>query len=503
MHMRCDGSAALMPDSSMIITQYNMVGVNKTTRYVFKDNQWIEESNKLVDIINATLTDGHIHFRFSHDFTRLFVLVHEDSGQHFYELSKNEEGIWGLPQEVLIDNNRKTNSVPSYSFDNSKLFTTIEGRNDWSVIEVWGGKNYSEIIEKIKVPKLKEIIQVISIGEKSLLLFAAKKKQKEYVWYLIKETADNSWTAPVQISSLKMYFFGLATTAFPEWMIYSNFENSTLYLHPTPPLLKAELKTPKRNNEIAISQNEKAQNINQMVKPGGKYHAVLIGNSDYQMDKLDLVNPTDDVDELKQILTNKYSFNTENIITLKNATRDEVLEVLYRLRKEISVTDNLLIFYAGHGYWDDKVEQGYWWPVDTDPANPSNWLSNSDLKEQIRAIRSAHTLLISDACFSGGIFRARGNEIRSASRDIQLLYRLPSRRAMSSGNMSSVSDNSVFFKYLIKYLDENTDQFLSSSDLFTKVRRAVLSNSLTVPQDGVIMGTGDEGGDFIFIQQKE
>jgi hypothetical protein len=93
-----------------------------------------------------------------------------------------------------------------------------------------------------------------------------------------------------------------------------------------------------------------------------------------------------------------------------------------------------------------------------------------------------------------------GDEIRKATLDIQLLYRRPSRRAMTSGYISSVPDNSIFFKYLIKYLEQNEAKYLSSSDLFSSIRRGVLNNSMNVPQDGVIMNTGDEGGDFIFIK---
>ena len=206
--------------------------------------------------------------------------------------------------------------------------------------------------------------------------------------------------------------------------------------------------------------------------------------------------------ELRQLLLDKYTFDEQNIYTLENASRAQILTELFRLRNELGREDNLLIFYAGHGYWDKKVEQGYWWPVDVERDNPSNWLSNSDLKEQIRAISTAHTLLISDACFSGGIFKTRGSQnLRDADISIQLLYRLPSRRAISSGTFSTVPDNSVFFKYLSKYLESNESKYLPSTELFNNVRKSVLNNSITVPQDGVIMDTGDEGGDFIFIRK--
>ena len=170
------------------------------------------------------------------------------------------------------------------------------------------------------------------------------------------------------------------------------------------------------------------------------------------------------------------------------------------MRKIIRPDDNLLIFYAGHGYWDEDARQGYWWPKDVSTADLSNWLSNSDLREQVRSIKSAHTLLISDACFSGGIFKTRdGNEIMNATKDIQLLYKMPSRRAMTSGTMTTVPDKSVFLEYFLKRLTENQNKFLSSQQLFASLRSAVINNSNVVPQDGVIAETGDEGGDFIFI----
>ena len=80
-----------------------------------------------------------------------------------------------------------------------------------------------------------------------------------------------------------------------------------------------------------------------------------------------------------------------------------------------------------------------------------------------------------------------------------MLYQMPSRRAITSGTMTAVPDNSIFLEYLSKRLTENKNKFLSSQQLFDSFRAAVINNSSAVPQDGVIAETGDEGGDFIFI----
>jgi hypothetical protein len=239
------------------------------------------------------------------------------------------------------------------------------------------------------------------------------------------------------------------------------------------------------------------------VVPGGKYYALLIGVSKYVDDRLNLDNPVKDAQKIKKLLTESYSFEPDNAIVLENPTRGDIFSALYKLRTKISVNDNLFIFYAGHGYWDEKIKQGYWWPRDADASDPSNWLSNSDLREQLRGISSAHTLLVSDACFSGGLFRTRDPNMKTASIDYQMLYKLPSRRAITSGTLTAVPDNSVFVEYFLKRLAQNTDPFLPAQQLFNNLRLAVINNSATVPQEGVIAETGDEGGDFIFLKKKK
>ena len=76
---------------------------------------------------------------------------------------------------------------------------------------------------------------------------------------------------------------------------------------------------------------------------------------------------------------------------------------------------------------------------------------------------------------------------------------------MTSGNMTIVPDKSVFIEYLIKRLKENTDNYLSSGQLFASFNMAVINNSATrqMPRYGEIRECGDEGGDFLFILRKE
>jgi len=260
-------------------------------------------------------------------------------------------------------------------------------------------------------------------------------------------------------------------------------------------------------NEVMIpniaDQSDESQNRkSELLKSAGKYYALIIGVSEYDNYKLNLVRPTIDAEKLSNLIVTKYSFEPSNVKLLLNPTRQNILSELFSLRKKLNKNDNLLLFYAGHGMFDEDAGQGYWWPRDADSESPSNWISNSDLRDQIRGIKTTHTLLIADACFSGGIFRTRGTPtIRTASLDIISLYKLPSRRAITSGTKTTVPDNSIFFDYLLKALENNDNAYLSSQVLFDSFRSIVINNSLQVPQDGIIAETGDEGGDFIFIKR--
>ena len=233
----------------------------------------------------------------------------------------------------------------------------------------------------------------------------------------------------------------------------------------------------------------------------GKYHALIIGVSEYDDDSVvDLSGePTKDAQALADVLTSMYGFDKANVKVLKDATRREILRSFIDLRKKVTKNDNLLIFYAGHGNYDKLSERGYWMPSDVDMEYEDNILLNTRLVSEIKSINSKHTLLIADACFSGSIFKSRSytKEEKSAQRK----YSLTSRKAITSGTLKTVPNKSVFIQYLLKKLKQNENKYLPTSKLFSMIEEPVLNNSENIPQRGVIHGTGDEGGDFIFIKQ--
>ena len=231
------------------------------------------------------------------------------------------------------------------------------------------------------------------------------------------------------------------------------------------------------------------------------YHALLIGVNEYMDPSItQLDGPIADAGRLKDVLTQNYTFEEENITFLKNPTRTEIIETFDGLQAKIDEDDNLLIFYAGHGVWDEDLKQGFWLPSDAKRTSKAAWLSNAMIRDYIGGIHTKHTLLVADACFSGGIFKTRDMFIQNmASLE---LAKLPSRKAITSGAMKTVPDKSVFIEYLTKRLEENERSLLPAEILFSSFKIAVMNNSHgQVPQFGDIKGAGDEGGDFIFLKR--
>ncbi len=234
------------------------------------------------------------------------------------------------------------------------------------------------------------------------------------------------------------------------------------------------------------------------------YRALIIAEEDYEDENIkDLKFPISDAKQLKSILTTNYAFKKSDVTFLKNPTRNEIFEALHAIYDISTQKDHLLIFYAGHGVYDEGFKRGYWLPSDSKLDNKGTWMSNLDIKDYITNIKTKHTLLISDACFSGSIFEYnRDVDTKKSTKTIDKLLEKNARNAMTSGLDKPVPDQSVFIKYLLKTLLENENTYMKASDLFNKIQEVVLSNTDNIPQYGVIRNANHEGGEFIFLKRE-
>ncbi|MCH2046393.1 MAG: caspase family protein, partial [Saprospiraceae bacterium] len=274
----------------------------------------------------------------------------------------------------------------------------------------------------------------------------------------------------------------------------SEMVNQSISLDPGQNKVEIEVIT---NNNSAMSE---LRTIEYKAKSSGNYHALIIGIQNYDdMAIRDLEKPIADATSFQQTLTNNYTFESGDVYLLKNPTKDNIIDKLVYLQERLGENDNLLIFYSGHGVVKNDI--GYWLPSDAKQSSRSSWLSNAELREYINSINTKHTLVIADACFSGAILNGGYRDINQMA--CEQMARVSSRRAMTSGAGTIVPDESIFFKYLVQKLKENTSGCVSAEALYSKIKPAVIYNSPNnqIPQFGILPQTGDEGGNFVFIRR--
>jgi len=245
----------------------------------------------------------------------------------------------------------------------------------------------------------------------------------------------------------------------------------------------------------------------------GKYVALIIGINSYEGYWRSLNTAVNDATELADVLKNKYHFDEVHTLINEEATRRNIIDKFEWLTSNISPDDNLLIFYAGHGQYYKSLNKGYWVPVDAKTNSLADYISNNDVKTFLGGIPSKHTLLITDACFAGDIFRGgETNKIpfdpSDMSRYYKEIYRKPSRLALTSGGIEEVMDagkdnHSIFTYYLLKALKENPNKYMDASQLFNDFKVAVTNNSDQTPILQAVKDTNDEGGMFIFVKSDE
>jgi TPR repeat protein len=242
----------------------------------------------------------------------------------------------------------------------------------------------------------------------------------------------------------------------------------------------------------------------------GAYYALVIGIDDYAAPLPKLKTAVDDAKAVGALLHDRYSFRVTYLLD-QNATRFKILDALARLRNALGPDDNLLIYYAGHGFSDHEAQKAYWLPVDADSGSSPNRIIADDLTTGVRVLPSRHVLIISDSCYSGALSRDADAPVPSDGKAAFLnrMLRSRSRTLMASGGDEPVADggsngHSVFANAVLRALDKESQPMFTASDLFYgSVRQQVAGKSEQLPQYSIIRNSDNDEGDFVFARTVE
>ena len=241
----------------------------------------------------------------------------------------------------------------------------------------------------------------------------------------------------------------------------------------------------------------------------GRYHALVIGNNSYASME-SLKTAVSDARAIASVLRSRYGFNVRLLV---NATRRDILTALNKFREELGENDNFLLYYAGHGELDRNNDRGHWLPVDAEPGDTTNWISNTSITDILNAMNAKHVMVIADSCYSGSLTRSVSTSLGGdISPDLQekwlrKMITLRSRTVLTSGGLQPVLDSgegshSVFANVLLRTL-RNNKEILEGPVLYSKVARRVKTAAGKLgynqtPEYAPISFAGDLGAPFFF-----
>lgn len=247
-----------------------------------------------------------------------------------------------------------------------------------------------------------------------------------------------------------------------------------------------------------------------------RYYALIIGNGAYPAPLSALKTPLKNAEDIAHILENNYGFEVE---LLRNASREKILGAIDNYRSMLDDNSSLIIYYAGHGDYEEDTTVAHWLPIDAKPGNTSTWISSDDVVNRIRGMKARHVLLVADSCFSGGFFGPTLGGQPSDDEPIVYLNTMMervSRFLMTSGDLDFVDEvaeggHSLFSHAFIQGLENHRGNIFTARQLFDKhIRDYVTSNARVEqrPQFGAMANSARPGrsvntGNFVFIRKRK
>ncbi|WP_431859195.1 MBG domain-containing protein, partial [Azospirillum sp.] len=248
---------------------------------------------------------------------------------------------------------------------------------------------------------------------------------------------------------------------------------------------------------IAVEATQASAPVADVPRAGRKI-ALMIATDTYTNPLIPpLKTPAGDVAAVGAALNERLGYETR---VLANPTKAQIIETMRSLGREIGEQDQVMLYYAGHGYEVQETGTGYWLPADADADNPKNWVSNNDVARFLNRMPAKQILVVSDSCYSGAFTREQKVDPGVARTAPEQLLGRRSVMAMSSGGDEPVADgetNSPFAAAMITRMRQMPSDS-GGYELFTQVRDDVTAEVPQTPQYGVIKAAGyDEGGDYL------
>jgi len=242
-----------------------------------------------------------------------------------------------------------------------------------------------------------------------------------------------------------------------------------------------------------------------------KDYAILFATDKYDY-WTDLVNPVEDAHAIADELEKNYGFTTE---VIENPSQEDVfIKIADYVQRKFKPQDQLMIFFAGHGYFDDSFGEGFIVAknsLENDKAKTS-YIAHSRLRSVINNIPCEHIFLSMDVCFGGTfdplVAKGRGgppNAYQETS-EIEFLVRKLSyktRKYLTSGGKTYVSDGipGKHSPFALKFLQALKDSGGLDHILTLEELKSYVEKLIPEPRFGSF-GDDNPSSDFVFVSKR-
>lgn len=244
---------------------------------------------------------------------------------------------------------------------------------------------------------------------------------------------------------------------------------------------------------------------------GHKYYALIIGNDRYRNPWTVLPNSVRDARDVRTVLAQRLNFDTGE--PLYNVTKAEILKALRTIAEKAGDDSSFLLYYSGHGYYDDATDKAFWIPVDG-TRNRATWISSDEVFASLNAIKSRHILVIADSCFAGAFDKGSKLEVFDEPPTLMLSkMKQRSRTLITSGGNEPVSgagkNHSIFAEYVIEGLQKLPRNVFSADKFFYEflytdtVLRQITPSLRDIGRTIVPRPSLSEAGDRFYFMRNE
>lgn len=221
----------------------------------------------------------------------------------------------------------------------------------------------------------------------------------------------------------------------------------------------------------------------------GRRLALVVGTTEYAGPWARLPNAAPDADKLGELLERRFGFTVTRVL---DKDRETFKRALSAQADAAGDEDDLLVFVAGHGYFDPTDKAGYLVFADADAGCDRGCYPLDHIKRALYGTRARHVLVMLDAChagtfdpsiaFGGGTFGRRGEILPAHLRQILRDYGANrSRLVFASVGKAPTLDGTP---------GEAHSPFVRL--LLGELERAVVAGAVSIDRIAIVMKEGPE-----------